>query len=91
MNYRLMALILVIALAWANGCATSAQVRARQNLENSKAAYERCLQQNLDDPSQCEIFKRRYEADLETYRRAEKNSGPTVTGYMEIGPGGSRK
>lgn len=91
MNQRLAAIFLVVALALANGCETTAQIQARQNMENSKAAYERCLQQNLGDPSKCEIFKRRYEADLKTYRQAEKTKSPTVTGFMEFGRGGSGK
>lgn len=91
MNHRLAAIILIVALALANGCETTAQARARQNMENSKAAYERCLQQNLGDPSKCEIFKRLYESDLEVYREAGKATGPTFTGFIEVGPGGSGK
>ena len=91
MNTRLTVIMLVLALAFANGCETTAKAKARQDLENSQAAYERCLQQNLGDPSQCEIFKRRYEADLEAYREAGKSTGPTFTGFMEVGPGGSGK
>ena len=91
MNQRLAAVILMAALAWVSGCETTAQARARQDMENSRAAYERCLQQNLGDPSKCEIFKRRYEVDLEIYREAGKSQSPTATGFIEVGPGGSRK
>ncbi|MDD2901204.1 MAG: hypothetical protein PHU44_02075 [Syntrophales bacterium] len=91
MNTRLAVFMLIVALAFANGCETTAQAKAKQDLENSKAAYERCLQQNLGDPSKCEIFKRLYEADLEVYREAGKSTGPTFTGFFEVGPGDSRK
>jgi hypothetical protein len=82
---------LVAALALAAGCETTAAAKARENMENSRAAYERCLQQHLDDPSKCEIFKRAYEADLKAYRQAGKAAAPVTTGFIEFGPGGSRK
>jgi hypothetical protein len=87
MKIWLTALILVVALAFAAGCGTTGKARAREDMENSKAAYERCLQQNLDDPSKCEIFKRAYEADRETYRQAGQATSPSVTGFIELGPG----
>jgi hypothetical protein len=91
MRKKLPAIILVVALAVANSCGTTAKARAKEDMENSKAAYERCLQQNLDDPSKCEIFKRAYEVDLETYRQASKATTPVATGFIEFGAGGSGK
>ncbi len=84
-------IISVVALALANGCGSTAKAEAKRDLENSQAAYERCLQQNPGDPSKCEALKRAYEADVEAYREAGKATGPTVTGFMEIGGGGSGK
>lgn len=91
MKKRLSAIILVVALAFANSCGTTAKARARDDLENSKAAYERCLRQYPDDPSKCETLKRAYEADFETHREAGKATSPTVTGFFEFGLGGSGK
>jgi hypothetical protein len=44
-------------------------------MENSKLAYEACLQENLDNPSECEALKRAYDADLRAYRA----TGPVST------------
>ena len=87
MKIWLTALILAIALAFTIGCETTEKARAREDMENSRAAYERCLQQFLEDPSKCEALKRAYEADLYTYRQAGKATSPTVTGFIELGPG----
>ena len=38
-----------------------------------------------------EALKRAYEIDSETYREAGKATGPTATGFIEFGPGGSGK
>jgi hypothetical protein len=51
-----------------SGCAISAKVRARNELESSKTAYKSCLQQHPSDPSQCEGLKQAYEADLESFK-----------------------
>lgn len=91
MKKWLPAIILAVALALANGCGTTAKAEARKDMDNSKAAYERCLQQNPDNPSQCEALKRAYEADVEAYRQAGKATGPTATGFIEFGGGGSGK
>ena len=91
MKKWLLSIILGIALAFASSCGTTEKVRARKDMENSKAAYEKCLQQYPDDPSPCEALRRAYEADVETYREAGKATGPTATGFIELGPGGSGK
>jgi hypothetical protein len=91
MKNWLSAIILVVALAFATSCGTTAKAKARQAMENSKAAYEKCLQQHPDDPSPCEALKRAYEADFETYRQAGKATTPVVTGFIEFGSGGSGK
>ncbi len=91
MNTWLPAIIMVVALALANGCGGAAKAEAKKDMENSKAACERCLRQNPGDPSKCEALRRAYEADVETYHEAGKATGPTATGFIEFGGGGSAK
>ena len=45
------------------GCAIAAKVKARDQMEISKAAYTECLRTE-SDLSNCEGLKRIYEADL---------------------------
>jgi hypothetical protein len=54
---------------------------------NSKAVYERCLEQNSNDPSKCEALKRAYEADLKAYREECKSIPSSTTGFIEFGLG----
>lgn len=72
-------IILVISVALSNGCGIAAKVRARDDMEISKAAYKRCLEQNPDNPSKCEALKRAYEADLKAYRETSKGIRPGYT------------
>jgi hypothetical protein len=83
-------LILLAALILIVGCGTGDQLRARNVMESSKAAYEKCLEQNPSDHSKCEPLKRKYEADLKAYHKASKRTGPVVTGFIEVGPGDCR-
>jgi hypothetical protein len=78
--------ILLATQIFCNGCGTGDNLRARNAMETSKAAYQRCLEQNPSDPSKCESLKRVYEADLDAYLKASasKGSGPTVTGFIEF-------
>jgi hypothetical protein len=91
MARRSVSVILLVVLAFANSCGLADKAKARDDMENSRAAYEKCLQQYPEDPSKCEALKRAYEADFETYRQAGKAQSPTVTGFIEFGPGGSGK
>ena len=79
MNEKLLAIILMIALAFTNSCGIAAKVRARDDMEVSKAAYKRCLEQNPDDPSKCEALRRAYEADLKAYRETSRGIRPGYT------------
>ncbi len=79
MNNQLLAIILIVIIAFSNSCGIAAKVRARNDMEDSKAAYKRCLQQNPDDPSKCEALKRAFEADLKAYRETKKGVGPGHT------------
>ena len=91
MKHRFAAILAIVALASTGGCGTGAKARAKENMENSKAAYEKCLQQYPDDPSRCEALKKAFEADWEAYRQAGTATAPTVTGFFEFGLGGSGK
>ncbi|MDC8449181.1 MAG: hypothetical protein LV473_12580 [Nitrospira sp.] len=51
-----------------SGCAIAAKVRARDDMEASKAVYKRCLQEHPDDPLKCEALRQAYEADLKAFR-----------------------
>jgi len=72
------------------GCGTGDQLRARNAMESSRAAYEKCLEQNPNDYAKCEPLKRKYDADLKAYLNARERTGPTVTGFIEVGPGDCR-
>lgn len=72
--------IIIVSLIL-SGCGVAAKVRAREDMEMSKAAYKRCLEQHADDLAKCEALRKAYEADLKAYRAtsdAMKESG-TVT------------
>ena len=86
MNQFFLAMMLTVALL-INSCATEDQVRAKTAMEASRAAYEKCREQNPADPSKCESLKRVYEADAMAYRELSKSTGATTTGFIEVGPG----
>ena len=85
MNKLLVAMAVSAALAFTYGCATADQVRAKNAMLASRAAYERCLQQNPTDSSKCEALRKAYEADYQAYQEAEQEGGPILTGFMEVG------
>jgi hypothetical protein len=87
MNKLLLAIMLIAALAFTPSCGSGDQARAKNAMLTSMAAYARCLEQHPDDPSQCEALKRAYEADRRAYEEAGRGGGPTITGFMEVGPG----
>jgi hypothetical protein len=58
--------ITVVVLSIA-GCAVAAKVRARNEMESSKAAYTECLKRE-SDLSKCEGLERAFEADLKAFR-----------------------
>jgi len=72
-------IILIISVSFSNGCGIAAKVRARDDMEVSKAAYKKCLEQHPDDPSKCEALRRAYEADLKAYRETSKGIRPGYT------------
>ena len=75
MNKRLF-VVLAVALALTSGCGVASKVNARNDMEASKMAYKRCLEQNPNDPSKCEALRRAYEADMQAYRETSKGIRP---------------
>ncbi len=67
--------ILGMAALSLTGCGTVARQQARSDMEESKAAYEACLQQHPDDASACEALNKIYEADLKAYRSLNLGTG----------------
>jgi len=66
-------------MAYSNGCGIAAKIRAREDMEQSKAFYKKCLEQHHDDPSKCESLRRAFEADLKAYRETSKGIRPGYT------------
>ncbi len=64
----------MVALSLA-GCGIIARQQARSDMEESKAAYNACLQQHPDDASACEALNKIYEADLKAYSSLKLGSG----------------
>ncbi len=75
--YKPLFLILAISILF-SGCGIAANIRARNDVENSKAEYKACLKQHPDDLSKCDALKKAYEADLDYWRPRWESSG-TVT------------
>ena len=57
------------------GCGAIERQQARSVMEESKAAYEACLQQHPDDASACKALNEIYEADLKAYRSLKSGAG----------------
>jgi hypothetical protein len=68
---KLMVIGIMFALVCVNGCGAASNVRL-SNMESSKTAYMRCLEQNPDDPSKCAALRQAYEADLRAFRDTSK-------------------
>jgi len=64
-------------------CGIAAKVRARNELEESKAEYKECLKLHSEDVSQCEGLRRAYDADLQTYRALSAGVRPGATIEVE--------
>jgi predicted small secreted protein len=73
----LITLILVVVTALSNGCVTA---KAGQDMENSRIAYKKCLEEHPDDPDKCEALRRAFEADLNAYRA----TSPGITSHGAI-------
>ena len=81
---KILGLLLILGITLASGsCGVAAKVRSRNDMEDSKAAYKRCLQQNPDDLSKCEALRKVYEADLKAYRETSKGIMPRGTISIE--------
>lgn len=75
------AVVLVLLGALLNGCGIVAKVRARDDMEISKARYKACLEQNPQTPADCESARLAYDADLRAYKATSAGirTGSTVT------------
>ena len=69
----------LIFAAALNGCGIAAKVRARDEMEQSKATYKQCLIQHPQDPSQCEAARRVFETDMAVYRATSAGVRQGVT------------
>jgi hypothetical protein len=76
--YKPLFFALAVSILLFSGCGIAADIRARNDVEDSKAAYKDCLKQHPDDLSKCDAPKKAYEADLEYYRSRKSHTG-TVT------------
>jgi hypothetical protein len=63
---KIMGIGLLFIMAFLTGCGAAAKIGSR--MESSKTAYQRCLEQNPDDPSRCAALRQAYEADLRAFR-----------------------
>jgi hypothetical protein len=71
---RILSVVLISVLA---GCGVAAKVRARNDMEVSKAAYKECLRR---EKAECEGLRQAYDADLQAYRATSNalRNGPMV-------------
>jgi hypothetical protein len=67
-----------------SGCGIAAKVNARNDLEQSKAAYKDCLSQHPDDIPACAGLHTAYEADLNTYRAMTAGVQPGTNNTMKV-------
>lgn len=77
--------VMVLLGTLLTGCGIAAKVRARDDMEASKAQYKMCLDQNPQTPANCESARLAFEADLRAYSATSAGirTGPTVTIQQE--------
>jgi hypothetical protein len=75
--------LILCAVLVVSGCGVAAKVTAREDMQNSKAAYKACLAANPDNPDKCEALRRAYEADIQAYRETSKGLRPGHTISIE--------
>jgi hypothetical protein len=68
MNRKLLPMLAVLASAIVWSCAGPAEVGTEQKLDESQAAYKRCVALHAADSSSCEAAKRHYQSN-------EQNAG----------------
>ena len=72
------ALAIVISCSLLAACGIVAKVSARNDMEESKAAYKVCLAQHPNDVSACEAARLVYEADMQAYRATSTGVWPAT-------------
>jgi outer membrane biogenesis lipoprotein LolB len=74
---------LAVSMLLLSSCGIAANIRARNDVENSKAEYKDCLKQHPDDLSKCDALKKAYEADLEYWSARTRIGQPSGTLTIE--------
>jgi hypothetical protein len=71
--------VAIVAFAVAlSGCGIAAKVDARNDMEQSKAAYKNCLAANPSNPSACAGLEAAFQADLAAYRATSAGVNPNT-------------
>jgi len=73
--------VTVAAIPLLSACGVAAKVSARNDLEQSKAAYKQCLTQHSDDANKCSALRTAYQTDLQTYEAMSRGirTGPSIS------------
>jgi hypothetical protein len=74
-------LLAILCCASLSACGVAAKVNARNDLEQSKAAYKQCLAQYADSPNKCAGLRVAYQTDLQTYEAMSRGikNGPSIS------------
>jgi hypothetical protein len=80
LKVKSIALALIVA-NFASACGVAAKINARDDLEQSKAAYKQCLIQNAEEPNRCAALRTVYQTDLQTYEAMSRGvrTGPSIS------------
>lgn len=68
-----------------SACSVAAVHRARNEMEESKAAYKKCLMDNQQDLSKCRALREAYGADLKAYEAVSGHKSQVGVG-VETSP-----
>ena len=80
MSITSMSIGLFLIMGMLTGCGVAAKVSP--GMESSKAAYQRCLEQNPDNPERCAAQRQAYEADMRAFRATTQ--GLTRRGVLSV-------
>jgi hypothetical protein len=71
-------------LAVASGCGIAAKVDARNNMQQSLAAYKACLAQHPQEVKACDANKLAYDADMKAYRATSAGIQPGYNSTINV-------
>jgi hypothetical protein len=74
MNQKLVAVVAIAMCALLCGCEVPAQLAARQNLDESDAAYEQCLASHGSGSIDCQSAQQSYESSRQAYDQPQPSS-----------------